>query len=60
MLTSRIEMQPAGLIRLVEPLIAAGLRRDVESGLGTLKDLLEASPKSGGSAASGVDGTTQH
>jgi hypothetical protein len=29
------------LLRLAEPLLAAGLRRDVEANLDTLKDLLE-------------------
>jgi uncharacterized protein YndB with AHSA1/START domain len=41
-LTSRIEMEASGLLRLAEPLMAAALRRDVEAGLGTLKTLLEA------------------
>jgi uncharacterized protein YndB with AHSA1/START domain len=40
-LTSRIEMQASSVSRLAEPLIAATLRRDVETGLGTLKALLE-------------------
>jgi uncharacterized protein YndB with AHSA1/START domain len=40
-LTSRIEMRPSGLLRLAEPLMAAGLRRDMEANLGALKSLLE-------------------
>ncbi len=41
-LTSRIEMRPSALFRLAEPLISAGLRRDVEANLVALKGLLEA------------------
>jgi uncharacterized protein YndB with AHSA1/START domain len=41
-LTSRIEMRAAGLFRLAEPLMAAGLRRDVDANLGALKGILEA------------------
>ena len=40
-LTSRIELQASGMLRLAEPLMAATLRRDVEANLGTLKALLE-------------------
>jgi uncharacterized protein YndB with AHSA1/START domain len=40
-LVSRLEMQAHGLLRLAEPLLAAGLRRDVEANLDTLKHLLE-------------------
>ncbi len=40
-LTSRIEMQAKGVFRLVAPLIAAGLRRDVDASLCVLKHLLE-------------------
>ena len=40
-LTSWIEMQPRGFAGLAEPLIASGLRRDVEANLVELKDLLE-------------------
>jgi uncharacterized protein YndB with AHSA1/START domain len=40
-LVSRLEMQAQGLLRLAEPLLAAGLRRDVEANLDTLKHLLE-------------------
>jgi uncharacterized membrane protein len=41
-LTSRIEIRPSGLFRLAEPLMAAGLRREVKVNLGTLKRVLEA------------------
>jgi uncharacterized membrane protein len=41
-LTARIEMQPSGLMRLAEPLMAASLRREVEANLIDLKGLLEA------------------
>ena len=41
-LTSRIEMQPSGLLRLAEPLISASLRREVKANLDDLKVLLEA------------------
>lgn len=40
-LTSRIEMQAAGIFGLVGPLIAAGLRREMTAAFGALKDLLE-------------------
>jgi hypothetical protein len=40
-LVSRLEMQGHGLLRLAEPVLAAGLRRDVEANLDTLKRLLE-------------------
>ena len=40
-LTSRISMQPRGLTRLAEPLIAASLRRQMKANLPVLKDLLE-------------------
>jgi uncharacterized protein YndB with AHSA1/START domain len=40
-LVSRLEMQGHGLLRLAEPVLAAGLRRDVEANLDTLKGLLE-------------------
>ena len=40
-LTSRIEMHAAGLFGLAEPLIAAGLRREMKAAFGVLKDLLE-------------------
>jgi len=41
-LTVWIEMRPAGLVRLAEPLMARTLTRDVEANLGTLKRVLEA------------------
>ena len=40
--TSRIEMRAAGILRLAEPLMAAGLKRDVEGNLRALKSVLEA------------------
>jgi uncharacterized protein YndB with AHSA1/START domain len=40
-LVSRLEMRAPGLLRLAEPLLAAGLRRDVEANLDTLKHMLE-------------------
>jgi uncharacterized protein YndB with AHSA1/START domain len=40
-LTSRVEMRPSGLLRLAEPVMAAGLARDVKANLVTLKRLLE-------------------
>ncbi len=39
--TSKIEMEPGGFSKLAEPLIAASLKRELEAGLGELKDLLE-------------------
>ncbi len=41
-LTARIELRPAGAFRLLEPLIAAALGRDVRANLLTLKEVLEA------------------
>jgi uncharacterized protein YndB with AHSA1/START domain len=40
-LVSRLEMQGHGLLRFAEPVLAAGLRRDVEANLDRLKRLLE-------------------
>ena len=40
-LTSRIEMQAAGLFGFAEPLIAASLRREMGAAFPALKDLLE-------------------
>ena len=40
-LTSRVQMQAAGLFGLLEPVIAAGLRREMKAALPTLKALLE-------------------
>jgi uncharacterized protein YndB with AHSA1/START domain len=45
-LTSRIEMQPAGLLRLVEPLMARNLRQGMKVSFVQLKDLLESRPAS--------------
>ncbi|MGH2762692.1 MAG: hypothetical protein ACRDLD_08970, partial [Thermoleophilaceae bacterium] len=39
--TSRVELEPRGLSRLAEPLIAASLRREIAAGLPVLKELLE-------------------
>lgn len=41
-LTSRIELAPSGAFRILQPLFAAGMRRDVRANLATLKALLEA------------------
>jgi hypothetical protein len=41
-LTSRIEMHAAGFVSLAEPLIARGLRREMNAALTKLKGLLEA------------------
>jgi uncharacterized protein YndB with AHSA1/START domain len=41
LLTSRIEMDASGLLRIAEPLIAAGLKRDMKAAFRALKDLLE-------------------
>lgn len=40
-LTSRIEMQAAGLFGFAEPLIAASLRREMRAAFPALKDMLE-------------------
>lgn len=40
-LTSRVEMQGAGLFGLLEPVIGAGLRREMKAALPALKALLE-------------------
>ena len=40
-LTNRLELQTSGLMALAGPLIASGLRRDMETNFGVLKDLLE-------------------
>jgi uncharacterized protein YndB with AHSA1/START domain len=40
-LTSRIEMDASGFMSLAEPLIAAGLKREMKTAFGVLKDLLE-------------------
>ena len=41
-LISRIALQPSGAFRVLQPLFAADVRRDVRTNLGTLKALLEA------------------
>jgi len=40
-LTSRIEMDASGFMSLAEPLIAAGLKREMKAAFRALKDLLE-------------------
>jgi uncharacterized protein YndB with AHSA1/START domain len=40
-LTSRIEMDASGLVSLAEPLIAAGLKREMKAAFRVLKGLLE-------------------
>jgi uncharacterized protein YndB with AHSA1/START domain len=40
-LTSTIEMDASGLLSLAEPLIAAGLKREMKAAFRVLKDLLE-------------------
>jgi len=39
--TSTIEMDTSGFLSLAEPLIAAGLRREIKAAIPVLKDLLE-------------------
>ena len=39
--TTRFDMQTGGLFSLADPLVARTIKRSVESGLATLKDLLE-------------------
>lgn len=50
MVTSRMEMKTPGPLRVAERLMEARLRKDVESNLRHLKDLLETSAKSAPSA----------
>jgi uncharacterized protein YndB with AHSA1/START domain len=40
-LVARLEMRAHGLLRVAEPVLEAGLRRDVEANLETLKHVLE-------------------
>lgn len=40
-LTGKMQMHAAGFIGLAEPLIAASMKREMQAGLGELKDLLE-------------------
>ena len=41
MVTSTVEMDASGFLSLAEPLIAAGLRREMKAAIPVLKDLLE-------------------
>jgi uncharacterized protein YndB with AHSA1/START domain len=43
-LTSRVELDGAGLFGLLEPVVGAGLRREMKAALPALKALLEAAP----------------
>jgi uncharacterized membrane protein len=40
-LTTRLELQTGGLMGLAEPLIASGLKREVDKSFGVLKEMLE-------------------
>jgi uncharacterized membrane protein len=40
-LTTVIELQPSGFMSLAEPLIASGLRREMDDNFGSLKEMLE-------------------
>ena len=40
-LTARLELQTSGLMGLAEPMIASGLKREVDANFGILKDMLE-------------------
>ena len=40
-LTTRLELQTSGLMGLAKPLIASGLKREVDTNFGILKDILE-------------------
>jgi uncharacterized membrane protein len=53
-LTSRLDLRPTGLLRLAEPLVEAGLTRDVKANLATLKRLLENSETAGTEPTGGV------
>ena len=48
-LTNRLELQTSGLMALAGPLITSGLRRDMETNFGVLKDLLESRGPAGSS-----------
>jgi uncharacterized protein YndB with AHSA1/START domain len=54
-LTSRIEMQASGLIRLAQPLMAASLSREVVANLSDLKRLLEADVEARSVPSRGMD-----
>jgi hypothetical protein len=43
-LTSRVQLQGSGLFGLIEPVVAAGLRREMKAALPALKTLLESRP----------------
>ena len=40
-LTTRLELQTTGLMGLAEPLIASGVKREMDANFGDLKDMLE-------------------
>ena len=40
-LTTRLELQTSGLMGLAEPLIASGVKREMDANFGDLKDMLE-------------------
>jgi uncharacterized protein YndB with AHSA1/START domain len=40
-LTARLELQTSGLMSLAKPMIASGVKREVDENFGILKDLLE-------------------
>jgi len=40
-LTTRLELQTPGLMGLAEPLVASGLRREMDANFGDLKNMLE-------------------
>ena len=40
-LTARLELQTSGLMGLAKPMIASGIKREVDENFGILKDLLE-------------------
>jgi uncharacterized protein YndB with AHSA1/START domain len=44
-LTAWMELRPSGVLRVMEPLLSASLRRDVEANLDSLKRLLEAAER---------------
>ena len=44
-LSAMVELQPEGIMRLAEPMIAASLKREMESHFEGLKDLLETEGK---------------
>jgi uncharacterized protein YndB with AHSA1/START domain len=40
-ITARLELQTSGLMNLAKPMIASGVKREVDENFGVLKDLLE-------------------